>query len=102
MIRHKILDVWVKEDNPASQEVFRWFKYSIEKDYKSIEILSDVKTKKDETEYIKHRLVLKDETEYIKHRLVLKYDNRCISAEVIDMIIKDFYPNYDKDRNKIF
>lgn len=22
MIRHKILDVWVKEDNPASQEVF--------------------------------------------------------------------------------
>lgn len=21
MIRHKILDVWVKEDNPASQEV---------------------------------------------------------------------------------
>lgn len=39
MIRHKILDVWVKEDNPASQEVFRWFKYSIEKDYKSIEIL---------------------------------------------------------------
>lgn len=41
MIRHKILDVWVKEDNPASQEVFRWFKYSIEKDYKSIEILSE-------------------------------------------------------------
>lgn len=36
----------------------------------------------------------KDETEYIKHRLVLKYDNGCISAEVIDMIIKDFYPNY--------
>ena len=31
MIRHKILDVWVKEDNPASQEVFRWFKYSIKK-----------------------------------------------------------------------
>lgn len=29
MIRHKILDVCVKEDNPASQEVFRWFKYSI-------------------------------------------------------------------------
>lgn len=50
MIRHKILDVWVKEDNPASQEVFRWFKYS----------------------------------------------------EVIDMIIKDFYPNYNKDDNKIF
>lgn len=83
MIRHKILDVWVKEDNPASQEVFRWFKYSIEKDYKSIEILSDIKTRK-------------DETEYIKHRIVLKYDNGCISAEVIDMIIKDFYPNYDK------
>ena len=39
MIRHKILDVWVKEDNTASQEVFRWFKYSIEKDYKSIEKL---------------------------------------------------------------
>lgn len=48
MIRHKILDVWVKEDNPASQEVFGWFKYSIEKDYKSIEILSDVKTRKNE------------------------------------------------------
>ena len=47
MIRHKILDVWVKEDNPASQEVFRWFKYSIEKDYKSIEILSDIKTRAD-------------------------------------------------------
>lgn len=31
MIRHKILDVLVKEDNPASQEVFRWFKYSIKK-----------------------------------------------------------------------
>lgn len=76
MIRHKILDIWVKEDNPASQEVFRWFKYSIEKDYKSIEILSDIKTRK-------------DETEYIKHRLVLKYDNGCISTEVIDMIIKD-------------
>lgn len=30
MIRHKILDVWVKKDNPASQEVFRWFKYSKE------------------------------------------------------------------------
>lgn len=89
MIRHKILDVWVKEDNPASQEVFRWFKYSIEKDYKSIEILSDIKTRK-------------DETEYIKHRLVLKYDNGCISAEVIDMIIKDFYPKYNKDGNKIF
>lgn len=85
MIRHKILDVWVKEDNSASQEVFRWFKYSIEKDYKSIEILSDIKIKK-------------DETEYIKHRLVLKYDNGCISAEVIDMIIKDFYPNCNKDR----
>lgn len=28
MIRHKILDVCVKEDDPASQEVFRWFKYS--------------------------------------------------------------------------
>lgn len=25
-----------------------------------------------------------------------------INAEVIDMIIKDFYPNYDKDGNKIF
>ncbi len=48
MIRHKILDVCVKEDNPASQEVFRWFKYSI--------------------------------------------------AEVIDMIIKDFYPNHNKDK----
>lgn len=88
MIRHKILDVWVKGNNPASQEVFRWFKYSIEKDYKSIEILSDIKTGK-------------DETEYIKHRLVLKYDNGCISAEVIDMIIKDFYPNYDKDRKQL-
>lgn len=77
MIRHKIL------------EVFRWFKYSIEKDYKSIEILSDIKTRK-------------DKTEYVKHRLVLKYDNGCISAEVIDMIIKDFYPNYNKDGNKIF
>ena len=44
----------------------------------------------------------KDETEYIKHRLVLKYDNGCISAEIIDMIIKDFYPNYNKDGNKIF
>lgn len=30
----------------------------------------------------------------ILYRLVLKYDNGCISAEVIDMIIKDFYPNY--------
>ena len=81
MIRHKILDICVKEDNPASQEVFRWFK----KDYKSIEILSDIKTRK-------------DETEYVKHRLVLKQDNGCISAEVIDMIIKDFYPNYNKDK----
>lgn len=89
MIRHKILDVWVKEDNTASEEVFRWFKYSIEKDYKSIEILSDIKTRK-------------DEAEYIKHRLVLKYDNGCISAEVIDMIIKDFYPNYNKDCNETF
>ena len=89
MIRHNILYVWVKEDNTASQEVFRWFKYSIEKDYKSIEILSNIK-------------IRKDETEYVKHRLVLKYDNGCISAEVIDIIIKDFYPNYDKDRNKIF
>lgn len=44
----------------------------------------------------------KDETEYIRHRLILKYDNGCISAEVIDMIIKDFYPNYNKDGNKIF
>ena len=86
---NKILDVWVKEDNTASQEVFRWFKYSIEKDYKSIEILSDVKTKK-------------DETEYIRHRLILKYDIGCISAEVIDIIVKDFYPNYNKDGNKIF
>lgn len=25
-----------------------------------------------------------------------------IAAEVIDMIIKDFYPNYNKDGNKIF
>ena len=50
-----------------------------------IEILSDIKTRK-------------DETEYVKHRLVLKYDNGCISAEVIDMIIKDFYPNYNKDK----
>ena len=89
MIRHKILDVWVKKDNPASQEVFRWFKYSIEKDYKSIEILSDVETRK-------------DETEYIKHRLIQKYDTGCISAEVIDIIVKDFYPNYNKDGNKIF
>lgn len=40
----------------------------------------------------------KDETEYVKRRLVLKYDNGCISAEVIDMIIKDFYPNYNKDK----
>lgn len=56
---------------------------------KKIEILSDIKTRK-------------DETEYIKHRLVLKYDNGCISAEVINMIIKDFYPNYNKDGNKIF
>lgn len=85
MIRHKILDVCVKEDDHASQEVFRWFKYSIEKDYKSIEILSDINTRK-------------GETEYVKHRLVLKYDNGCISAEVIDMIIKDFYPNYNKDK----
>lgn len=89
MIRHKILDVEVKRDSAASQEVFKWFKYSIEKDYKSIEILSDVETRK-------------DETKYIKHRLVLKYDNGCISAETINMIIKDFYPNYDKDSNKIF
>ena len=80
MIRHKILDVWVKEDNPASQEVFRWFKYSIEKDYKSIEILSDIKTRK-------------DETEYIKHRLVLKYDNGCISAEVINQQIQIILTN---------
>lgn len=60
-------------------------KNSIEKDYKSIEILSHVETRK-------------DETEYIRHRLVLKYDNGCISAEVIDMIVKDFYPNYNKDK----
>lgn len=82
MIRHKILDVWVKEDNTASEEVFKCFKNSIEKDYKSIEILSHVETRK-------------DKTEYIRHRLVLKYDNGCISAEVIDMIVKDFYPNYN-------
>lgn len=48
---------------------------------KTSKLNSDIKTRK-------------DETEYIKHRLVLKYDNGCISAEVIDMIIKDFYPNY--------
>jgi hypothetical protein len=71
MIRHKILDVWVKEDDPASQEVFRWFKYSIEKDYKSIEILSNIKTRKDETEYVKHRLVLKYDNGYISEVVVL-------------------------------
>lgn len=72
MIRHKILDVWVKGNNPASQEVFRWFKYSIEKDYKSIEILSDIKTGKDETEYIK--LCFLNANNYLNVLKYIKYN----------------------------
>ena len=102
MIRHKILDVWVKEDNPASQEVFKCFKNSIEKDYKHIEILSHIYVKKEVPKYIKVRELPKDETKYVRHRLILKYDNGYISAEVINMIVKDFYPNYNKDCNETF
>lgn len=66
MIRHKILDVQVKGNNPASHEVFRWFKYSIEKDYKSIEILSkEINQEIGEVGNIQHRIILRYENEFI-------------------------------------
>ena len=37
------------------------------------------------------------EVDQTRHSLILKYDTGRVPVEIINKIIKDFYPNYDKN-----
>lgn len=87
MIRHKILDIFVTEDDTISQKILECFKNSIKQDYDFVDIVLDIETK---------------EVDQTRHNIALKYDTLRVPVETIDRIIKDFYPNYDKESNEIF
>ena len=82
MIRHRVLDVFVKEDDAILQGTFRCFIETMKQEHKLQIIFKDIEIKK---------------TGYIRHRLILRYDTAYISIENLDKIIKDFYPNYKQD-----
>ncbi len=83
MIRHKILDVFIAEDDITSQKILECFKSSIKQNYDFMDIVLDIETK---------------EVDQTRHSLILKYDTGRVPVEIINKIIKDFYPNYNKDK----